>query len=262
MEQPTEVGAPFRRRTELLIFILPNLFTTANLFFGFYSIVCSIRGMWTNSALAILLAAFSDGLDGRVARLTKTQSAFGEQYDSNSDLVSFGVAPALLMYQWALAPYGRLAWFASFMYLTCAALRLARFNVLKQSTEKRYFQGCPSPIAACAVATAVLFYQELGFEAWKSLYMLIVMFILAAAMVSMVRYRSFKDLNFSSQRGFGYLVILIAAIVLFSTFPEKLLFPVFITYVIIGPVFEFMRWTRRRVKGRLRLPRRGGGAPA
>lgn len=242
---PTE-PRPFRRRREALVFILPNLFTTANLFFGFFSILSAIRGEWSAAALAVLLAALADGLDGRIARLTKTQSAFGEQYDSMSDLMSFGVAPSLLMYQWALAPYGRLGWIGSFMYLTCAALRLARFNVLKQSTEKRYFQGCPSPVAACTVATAVLFYTEFGFEAWKSVYMLIVMFILGASMVSTVRYRSFKDLRFPSQRDFGYLLLIIMSVVLFSAFPEKLLFPLFITYVLTGPIFEAFRWIRKR----------------
>ena len=254
MEPPTELPRP-RRRAEVLIFVLPNLFTTANLFFGFFSILSAIKGNWTSAAVAIMVSAFTDGLDGRVARMTKTQTAFGEQYDSMSDLVSFGVAPAVLMYQWALAPYGRLAWCVAFMYLACAALRLARFNVLKQSTEKRYFQGCPSPIAACAVGSAVLFYQEMGFEAWKSLYMLIVMAVLGAAMISMVRYRSFKDFSLGSQRGFAYLVLIVAAFVLFSTFPEKLLFPVFISYVFAGLFFEIWRFMRRRLRPRRFLTR-------
>lgn len=219
MEQPTDIGPRRRRRSEDLIFVLPNLFTTANLFAGFYSILSGIKGNWNNAALAIVIAGFLDGLDGRIARMTKTQTAFGEQYDSMSDLMSFGVAPSLLMYHWALAPYGRLGWFASFMYLTCAALRLARFNVLKQTTEKRYFQGCPSPVAAGTVASAVLFYREFNFEAWKSVYMLIVMFVLAVSMVSTIHYRSFKDTSLFAQKKFGYLVMILAFVVLLSTFP-------------------------------------------
>lgn len=237
-----------RGRKEILVFVLPNLFTTANLFCGFFSIIAAIRGEWTNSAIAIMLAAFTDGLDGRVARMTNTQTEFGEQYDSMSDLVSFGAAPSVLMYVWALVPYGRLGWLATFFYLTCAALRLSRFNVLKQSTEKRYFQGCPSPIAACAVASAVLFYQALGLGAWKSVYMLIVMFTLASVMVSTVRYRSFKDLNFKSQRGFAYLLMFVAMLVLITANPELVLFPLIATYVTLGPLSELSRFLRRHLK--------------
>lgn len=255
MEQPTDIGPRRRRRSEDLIFVLPNLFTTANLFAGFYSILSGIKGNWNNAALAIVIAGFLDGLDGRIARMTKTQTAFGEQYDSMSDLMSFGVAPSLLMYHWALAPYGRLGWFASFMYLTCAALRLARFNVLKQTTEKRYFQGCPSPVAAGTVASAVLFYREFNFEAWKSVYMLIVMFVLAVSMVSTIHYRSFKDTSLFAQKKFGYLVMILAFVVLLSTFPERLCFPIAVAYVAAGPITAFYRWTRRR---RLRPWRRGG----
>lgn len=237
-----------RPRKEILIFVLPNLFTTANLFCGFFAIISATRGEWSNSAIAIMLAAFTDGMDGRIARLTNTQSQFGEQYDSMSDLVSFGAAPSVLMYEWALVPYGRLGWLATFFYLTCAALRLSRFNVLKQSTEKRYFQGCPSPIAACAVASAVLFYQALGFGAWKSIYMLIVMFTLAAVMVSSVRYRSFKDLQFKSQKGFAYLLMFIVILVILSSNPERLLFPLIATYVGLGPVAEASRFMRRHFR--------------
>jgi len=245
----SQEGPKKRYRRELLIFILPNLFTTANLFCGFFSIISAIRGEWINSSVAIMLAAFTDGLDGRIARLTNTQSAFGEQYDSMSDLVSFGVAPAILMHQWALAPYGRLGWLATFFFLSCAALRLSRFNVLKQSTEKRYFQGCPSPIAACAIASAVLFYNDLGFEGWKSVYMLIVMFTLAATMVSTIRYRSFKDLNFRSQRGFGYLLMFVVMMVIITANPERVLFPLFAIYVGMGGLAELTRLLRRHIKG-------------
>lgn len=237
-----------RSRRQVLVFVLPNLFTTANLFLGFFSIISAIRGAWSDAALGVVLAALSDGLDGRIARMTHTESAFGEEYDSMSDLVSFGVAPAVLMYQWALAPYGRLGWLATFLYLACAAMRLARFNVLKQSAEKRYFQGCPSPIAACTTAAAVIFYQEMGFTAWKDMYILIVMFVLGTAMVSTIRYRSFKDLKFKSQQSFGVLIAIVSACVLFSTTPEKFLFPLFVFYVGLGFLAEGSRFLRRRFR--------------
>jgi CDP-diacylglycerol--serine O-phosphatidyltransferase len=233
-------------RRELVIFILPNLFTTANLFAGYYSIVAAIRGQWTAAAIAIAIAAFLDGIDGRVARLTKTQSAFGEQYDSMSDLLSFGAAPAILIHQWALTPYGKMGWIASFVYLTCAALRLTRFNVFKQNVEKRYFQGCPSPIAACSVASAVLFYQEMAFVANKSIYMLAVMIVLGLLMVSQIRYRSFKDLHFASQKQFAGLLLLITILVVVATNAELFLFPLFCLYLVSAPVAELSRILRRR----------------
>lgn len=238
-----------RRRRELLVFVLPNLFTAANFFCGFFSIIASIRGEWQNAAIAIIIGAFSDGLDGRIARLTKTQSRFGEEYDSMADLVTFGLSPAILMFQWALAPYGRIGWLATFMYATCAALRLARFNVMKQGNEKRYFQGCPSPLAAGTVATAVLFYLELGFDAAKDVYMLAIMFLLATAMISTVRYRSFKDLHFQSQQRFAYLFFAILILIILSSAPELLLFPIAVTYVLSGFVFEFTR--KAKIKERL-----------
>jgi len=260
---PNGAAAPLattRRGTryprEVLVFILPNLFTTANLFCGFFSIISAIKGDYSNASIAIMLAAFTDGLDGRIARLTNTQTAFGEQYDSMSDLVSFGAAPAVLMYQWALAPYGRWGWVVTFLYLACAALRLARFNVLKQSTEKRYFQGCPSPIAACTAASAVLFYQDFGYEAWKSIYILLVMTVLATVMVSLVRYRSFKDLKLKSQSGFGYLLLFIAVLVLITAAPEKVLFPIFMSYISWGVIGESLRFVRKNVLRAARIKAR------
>jgi len=239
---------PRKNRRELLVFVLPNLFTTGNLFAGYFSIVAAIRGDWEASAFAIFVATILDGIDGRVARLTKTQSAFGEQYDSMSDLVSFGAAPAFLMFQWALAPFGRLGWLASFFYLTCAALRLARFNVLKQHTEKRYFQGCPSPIAAFTAAAAVLFYQDMGFVGWKSEFVLVVMFCLAGSMISTIRYRSFKDIKFPSQTTFGYLLMFLAVITLITLEIEKTMFGIACLYVAIGPIAELSRFLRRHFK--------------
>jgi len=232
-----------------MVYLLPNLVTTAGLFCGFFAIVSAINLHWSNAALAIILAAIFDGLDGRLARLTKTQSAFGEQYDSMCDLVSFGVAPALLMYQWALRPMGRIGWLMSFFFLACAALRLARFNVLKQSTEKRYFQGLASPVAAGTIASAVLFYHEFfpgdSYEA-KGIYILVILFSLAAAMVTNIRYRSFKDLNFKSQKAFAYLVVLILLIVLLSTKPKTFMFPFASAYFLSGLIGELYYYIRKK----------------
>ncbi|NCN27480.1 CDP-diacylglycerol--serine O-phosphatidyltransferase [bacterium] len=198
------------------------------------------REKWEVAAISILVAAFTDGLDGRMARLTKTQSEFGEQYDSMSDLVSFGAAPAFLVFQWALIPYGRLGWLACFLFLTCVAMRLARFNVQKQNEEKRYFLGCPSPVAASCVAAAVLFYHEFQLSASRDVFVLNIMIILALTMISSIRYRSFKDLNFKSQRGFGYALIIVVILLLVSRKPETYLFPIGMYYVLSAPVIALL----------------------
>jgi CDP-diacylglycerol--serine O-phosphatidyltransferase len=235
-----------RGRPKLIIFVLPNLFTTANLFCGYFSIMASIQGQWDKAAYAIGIAAIFDAFDGRVARITKTQSSFGEQYDSMSDLLSFGVAPAVLMFQWALTSYGKLGFMASFLYVTCAALRLARFNVMKQSTEKRYFQGCPSPIAACSVASSVLFYSAMGLSAERSIYMLIVMILLACLMISTVRYRSFKDSNLRSQAKLGYMMFILGVLILIASDPDRFLAPVFAVYLGSGILMEMMRFLKKK----------------
>ncbi len=233
------------KKRGVIVYLLPNLFTTANLFLGFFSIVASTRAVqseqWVAAAVAIMIAALADGIDGRVARLTKTESHFGEQYDSMSDLVSFGVAPAILVFEWALSPYGKFGWMAAFLFLTCAALRLTRFNVLKQSDEKRYFQGLPSPVAASIAASAVLFHEQVKPFSGKDLYIIFVMVFLAITMVSTIRYRSFKDLKIKSQEGFGYLLIIIMILMLLTMEPEVLIFPVGVLYLLSGPLGVVMR---------------------
>ena len=228
-----------------VVYLAPNLFTTANLFLGFFSIVTATKATthreWAAAAAAIMVAAVTDGIDGRVARMTHTESEFGEQYDSMCDLVSFGVAPAILVYQWGLIPYGKYGWIAAFLFLTCAALRLTRFNVLKQTDEKRYFQGLPSPVAASIAASAVLFHEEVNPFHGKDYYILFVMLFLAITMVSTLRYRSFKDIKIKSQEGFGYLLIIVMVLMLISMEPETLIFPVGIAYLLSGPVGAFVR---------------------
>lgn len=239
------------RRKEILFFVLPNLFTTANLFFGFFSVLSSIRGQWENAAFSIFIAAFADAFDGRVARMTKAQSAFGEQYDSMADLMSFGMAPAMLFYLWALQPYGKWGYAAAFCFLLCAALRLTRFNVLKQTVEKRYFQGLPSPLAGLTIASSVLFYRELGREfgeaGVKEPFMLVIVLVAAITMISTLRYRSFKDLKFKSQKTFAWMLLIATALVVFSPKPELTFFPLAALYIVSAPVGELLRFVGQRL---------------
>ncbi|NGZ28437.1 MAG: CDP-diacylglycerol--serine O-phosphatidyltransferase [Magnetococcales bacterium] len=196
------------------VYILPNLLTTAGLFCGFYGMMAALNGLFVSGAYAIIAATIFDALDGRVARATGTVSAFGKEYDSLADFLSFGVSPALLMYQWVLAPHNRWGWAAAFLFVVCGALRLARFNVMQnyvqdERVSKRYFQGLPIPAAAGFLVAMVLFYHEFnlqtdkGFFAWLPLVM---MFVLGILMVSNVRFRSMKDFAWHRKRPFLTLV--------------------------------------------------------
>lgn len=235
-----------RERLGVHIYVLPNLFTTGNMFCGFFAIIYSIRGEFILAAYAIVAAAVFDMLDGRVARMTNTESPFGAEYDSLSDVISFGVAPALLLYLWALEPFGRLGWLASFGYLACAALRLARFNV-QASEEKNYFQGLPTPMAAGIVSSSVLCFHDLQVDAYRSHILLLIAFGLAIVMVSNFRYRSFKDVDFRKKQPFTYLVIGVMLFILIALRPEVMLFVLFLTYATLGAVFGLL-FTRRKGK--------------
>ena len=188
------------------IYILPNLLTSASLFGGFYAIIASIQGRYEAAAVAIIISSIFDGLDGRIARFTKTSSHFGTEYDSLSDLVAFGVAPGILTYLWALKPFGRLGWLAAFLYVTCGALRLARFNVQKTSTDPGYFKGLPIPIAACFIASLILFTHTVDIiQTGKSIIIISMVYMLSFLMVSSIKYLSFKEFdikNDSARAGF------------------------------------------------------------
>lgn len=171
------------RRVAMYIYILPNLMTTCNLFAGFFSIIQAIRGEFLLASYAIVVAAIFDQLDGRLARLTRSTSKFGAEYDSICDVVSFGVAPALLLFQWALEPFGRVGWVACFLFVACGALRLARFNVQVNVVEGNYFQGLPIPMAAGIVASSVLAFTDLGWDANGSRLILFMTMLLALVMV-------------------------------------------------------------------------------
>jgi CDP-diacylglycerol--serine O-phosphatidyltransferase len=236
------------------IYIVPNIVTTANMFCGFYSVLSSIRGDFQMAAWLILFAAVFDMLDGRIARLAKATSQFGVEYDSLSDLVSFGFAPAILLYQWALDPFGRLGALASFLFLACAALRLARFNVTTSTLPKAFFQGVASPIAAGMVATLVIFNQATGLPTeWEpSLFSrenqaLVVCFGMSSLMISTLRFPSFKELNWRSRASFGYLMVGVLAMILVAVRPEVTLFLIGLAYVVGGLIYNVVwAFTRGR----------------
>ncbi len=229
------------------IYILPNLFTTAALFAGFYAIVQAMNGRFEHSAVAIFVAMVLDGLDGRVARLTHTQSAFGAEYDSLSDMVSFGAAPSLVIYEWALKGMGKLGWIAAFIYCAGAALRLARFNTNIDVVDKRYFQGLPSPAAAALVAGLVWVMLDLGYSGSEVRWSACALTIFAGiTMVSNIRYWSGKDINLRKSVPFVVVAAFALGFALVSTYPAGWLFALFLCYALSGYVLEAWYWFRRR----------------
>lgn len=233
-----------RRRMGVHIYVLPNLLTTMNMFSGFFAIVQSINSNFILAAYAIVAAAVFDMLDGRVARLTNSTSKFGMEYDSLSDVISFGMAPGFLLFLWALEPFGRLGWLASFFYVACTALRLARFNVQSGVIERAYFQGLPSPMAAGIVASSVLAFDDLQLDGHRSWVLLAMSFLLGFVMVSTFRYRSFKDLDLRHRLPFRYLVGGVFLFAMIAIRPEVMLFVLFLTYAMLGAIFGVMRLGR------------------
>jgi CDP-diacylglycerol--serine O-phosphatidyltransferase len=231
----------------MTIYILPNIFTTGNMFFGFFSMVQSLAGNYVVAAYAIVGSAVFDLLDGRVARMTHSTSKFGMEYDSLSDLVSFGVAPAILLYTWALKPFDRIGWLACFMYMACGALRLARFNVQVATVEKRFFQGLPIPMAAGIVATSVTAAQSAGIDPHRNIYVLAMAILLGFVMVSNFRYRSFKELDFRQRKPFYVLIAGLCVIVFIAVKPEVHLFIAFITYAVLGALFGIITPARKKL---------------
>ncbi len=233
------------------IYILPSLFTTASLFFGFFSIVSSYKGDFEKAAVAILISSFFDMIDGKVARVTGTTSKFGVEYDSLADLVSFGVAPGFLAFTWALQPFGRYGWLAGFLYIACAALRLARFNVQIETVEKSKFKGVPSPAAAGMIALTVLLYYYLGgFGATKHVILLLMIYMLAFLMVSNISYRSFKGLELKNRKPFSLLVVAVLLMVLIIAEPQVILFTLAVVYIVSGPFELVYNIGRRKSRSR------------
>ncbi|MBI4294476.1 MAG: CDP-diacylglycerol--serine O-phosphatidyltransferase [Betaproteobacteria bacterium] len=240
------INSEIRRRG---IYLLPNLFTTAALFAGFYAIVQAMNQRYENAAVAIVIAMVLDGLDGRVARLTHTQSEFGAEYDSLSDMVCFGAAPALIMYEWALKDLGRFGWIAAFVYCVGAALRLARFNTNIDVVDKRFFQGLPSPAAAALIAgflwiasdnkIPVSAYGIPWIAAFVTLYT-------GITMVTNIPFYSFKDINLRRSVPFAVILLVVLAFVLVSTDPPLVLFLLFVGYGVSGYAYWLWRLRRRR----------------
>ncbi len=218
------------------IYIIPNLFTSGNLFCGVFAVISVFNAEYGMAAIAILVASIFDSLDGKLARLTKTTSRFGVEYDSLADLVSFGVAPGLLIYSWALSGYGRLGWVAVFLYIVCGALRLARFNVQVSGPEAKDFVGLPIPAAASLIATSVMldnYILHFGKEIRPAL-ILALTYLLAFLMVSNLRYRSFKKFNLKDRKPFSLLVSLVLVLLVLVTAPQVMLFSLFAIYVLSG----------------------------
>ena len=233
------------------IYILPNLFTLAALFGGFYAIVMAMNGRFEQAAMGVLCAMVLDSLDGRVARMTNTQSAFGEQMDSLSDMVSFGAAPALIMYEWALKGMGKLGWIAAFVYCSGAALRLARFNTNIGVVDKRYFQGLPSPAAAALVTGLIWVMDDLGFKGvrdieWLTWLAFATTLYAGLTMVTNVPFYSFKDVNFKRTVPFIVIVAIALGIAVITYHPPLVLFGVFVVYGLSGYVVYGVRKSRGR----------------
>lgn len=238
------VNSELKRRG---IYLLPNMLTTAALFSGFYSIVQAMNGNFESAAVGIFVAMLFDGLDGRVARMTHTQSAFGAEYDSLSDMVSFGAAPALIVYEWALKGMGKLGWVAAFIYCASAALRLARFNTNIDVVDKRYFQGMPSPAAAALVAGLVWVFLDLGYTGDEIRWLACVVTIFAGVtMVSSVKFYSGKEFNLRRSVPFFAIAAIALGFALVSSYPPGVLFALFVCYALSGYIVTFLEWNRSR----------------
>ena len=239
------------------IYILPNLITSASLFGGFYSIIASIDGHFQKAAIAIFISAVLDGMDGRGARLTKSTSKFGVEYDSLADLVAFGLAPGILLFTWALRPFGRYGWLAAFLYVVCGALRLARFNIQIDTLESKRFNGLPIPAAASLVAATVLLFFHFGHdETTKHITILVMVYGLAFLMVSNVKFYSFKELSLIKRMPFRLLVGLILLLIVVAAEPQVTLFILTLGYALSGPVITL--FDRRAKKAVVQnIPRKG-----
>lgn len=238
------------RKRQRGIYLLPNLFTTTALFAGFYSIVAGMKGHFDVAAMAIFISMIADALDGRVARLTNTQTAFGAEYDSLSDLVAFGVAPALMMYSWSLMYLGKIGWLVSFLFTAATALRLARFNT-QVVEDKRYFQGLPCPSAAGILAGIIWVATNVGIDGMTVVMPLAILSIFVSGlMVSNVRYSSFKEVDFRGRVPFLAVVVAVFIITAVALEPAEMLAGTFAIYVASGPVLTLWQRRKRRMMRR------------
>jgi CDP-diacylglycerol---serine O-phosphatidyltransferase len=247
-EEVSENGRTVRRKG---VYLLPNLITTGALFAGFYAVVAAMRGDFESAAVAIFFAMVFDGLDGRIARMTNTSSKFGAEYDSLADMVSFGVAPALVMFSWALGELGKFGWSAAFVYVACAALRLARFNTQIDTADKNYFTGLASPAAAAIIAATVWVCHDLGWvgEALPLEVAVLVAVLTAVTgllMIANFPYYSFKDVDFRGRVPFVVMIVLILVISLVTLNPPSMFLLAFLAYAASGPVMQLQRWRREK----------------
>lgn len=242
-------GARGRRWQELReqrrrgIFLLPSLLTTGNLFCGFLALILTTQQRFTEASVAVFVAMVLDLLDGKVARLTKTTSQFGVEFDSLADVVSFCVAPAFMLYMLALAPLGRAAWLGAFLFVICGALRLARFNVYTGVVDRRYFVGLPTPAAAGMVVAVVLLLDGEPLERWQASVIAVGTYLVALLMVSTFRYYSFKEIDFAQRRPVGLLLLVVLGVLIVATHPQWFLFALFTVYLLSGPTRPL--WARR-----------------
>lgn len=231
------------------IYLLPNLFTTAGLFGGFFAIVASMSGRFEAAAIAIFIAMFMDGLDGRIARMTNTQSDFGKEYDSLADMVSFGLAPALVIYQWALIPLGKVGFAAAFIYAAGAALRLARFNTQAGIADKRYFQGLASPAAAALIIAFVWWGDDAGWVSENVAWLAACLTVAAGVlMVSNVRYNSFKDQDLKGKVPFFKILLVVVVFGLVAMDPPIMLFLIALAYAVSGIFLTLVQLRQHRVE--------------
>jgi CDP-diacylglycerol--serine O-phosphatidyltransferase len=250
--QETGQGDDSQHKSRRGIYLLPNMITTAAMFSGFYAIVAGMDGRFEAAAVAIFVAMVLDGLDGRVARLTRTQSDFGVEYDSLSDMVCFGLAPALVVYEWSLrfmvsVGWAKLGWLAAFIYAASAALRLARFNSQVETAEKAYFRGLPSPSAAGVLAGLVWAATDYGLGGESLVYVSFVLTIaMGLLMVSNIRYYSFKEVNFRNRVPFFVVLIVMLLYAFASIDPPKVLFAGFLIYAVFGVVYTLLSVRSRR----------------
>ncbi len=238
-----------RRPRNRGIYLLPNLFTTAALFSGFYAILAAINGRFEHAAIAIFVAMVLDGLDGRVARMTNTQTAFGVEYDSLSDMLAFGLAPSIVVYVWSLNGMGKLGWLAAFIYTAGAALRLARFNTQVGKADKRFFQGLPSPAAAAVIAGSVWVAVDHGIAGSDVSYLILVVTgVTGLLMVSNFRYNSFKEVDIRGKVPFFSIVVIMLVLAVVIVQPPLVLFLMFLLYAVSGPVLTLFHLRRRRAE--------------
>ena len=227
------------------IYILPNIFTSLNLFFGFYAIIASINGKFVAAAVAIIIGVLFDIMDGKIARATNTTSKFGIEYDSLADLISFGLAPGLMIYLWSLKPLGRIGWPAAFLFMACGALRLARFNSQVDIISSDHFVGLPIPAGAGMAATIVLFSHRIGIEGRiNPILILITLYILSFLMVSTIKYNSFKKPELFKKMNFNVLVAIILILIFIAAQPSVTLFFLALTYVASGPLTIIRNYNR------------------